>query len=253
MKILTILIAVLGLIFSFGCTGQTDEITANLGQEVELKIGQTVSVEEEQIEVKFAEVVNDSRCPSGATCIWQGEVTCILDIAYSDTIYQKTIIQPGLTQEPVKDVFEEYALYFNVYPYPALDKDINTSEYRLQLVIEKNTVLEDVKWFLTSYGEEGNLKDIIDGTEITATFNSYNNQVGGSSGCNIYGGEYQLIGNTLSISEIYYTEMACISPEGVMEQEQEFLTMLSNAESFQAEDDTLIIFCSNGLQLNFTR
>jgi len=252
MRIFAILFSILIVSLSFGCTGQVGEITANLGQEVELKIGQTVSIEEEQIKVKFIEVVNDSRCAKGAICIWQGEVTCVLDITYLNSTYQKTIIQPGLTQEPIIDVFKGYMLTFNVQPYPELGKDIKTSEYRLQLVIDKNPMLEDTKWFLRSYGEQGNLKDIIEGTEITATFNSSEGQVGGSAGCNIYGGRYQIIGSTLSISEIYFTEMACMSPEGVMEQEQEFLSMLSNAQSFQADDTTLTIFCSVGQQLYFT-
>jgi heat shock protein HslJ len=119
-------------------------------------------------------------------------------------------------------------------------------------MIEKNPMLEDIKWFLRSYGEQGNLKGIIEGTEVTATFYSSEGQVGGSAGCNIYGGRYHLIGSTLSISEIYSTEMACISPEGVMMQEQEFLTILASAQSFQADDTTLKIFCSGGQQLYFT-
>ena len=253
MKTITTLLGIFCLVLLFGCTGQAGVITADLGQEVELKIGQSAVFKEEQIEVKFTEVVADSRCPTGATCIWQGEVACILDITYLGTTYQKTIIQPGITQEPESDVFEEYSITYNVEPYPELDRDIKTSEYRMQLVIEKNNILTEVKWFLKSYGEQGNLKDIIDETEITATFSSNNNQIGGSSGCNIYGGIYLLIGNTLSISEIYYTEMACISPEGIMEQEQEYLSILSNARSFEIEDDRLTIFCSNGLQLYFTQ
>jgi heat shock protein HslJ len=49
-----------------------------------------------------------------------------------------------------------------------------------------------------------------------------------------------------------YTEMACISPEGVMEQEQEFLSLLANAQSFEADATTLTVLCSNGQQLYFT-
>jgi len=113
-------------------------------------------------------------------------------------------------------------------------------------------MLEDTKWFLSSYGEQGNLISIIDGTEITATFDSAEGRVSGSSGCNTYFGEYEVEDDKLSISEMAHTEMACLSPEGVMEQEQEYLFILSNALSFQADDTTLTIFCSSGLQLYFT-
>jgi len=168
------------------------------------------------------------------------------------SLYSKTLIQPGLLLEPSRDVFKEYSIVFNILPYPELGKDIKSNEYLLQLRIEGNVMIEDTKWFLRSYGEQGNSKNIIEGTEITATFDSIESQVGGSAGCNIYGGRYQITGSTLSISEIYFTEMACMSPEGVMEQEQEFLTLLSRAQSFQADDTTLAISCSEGQQLYFT-
>ena len=115
-----------------------------------------------------------------------------------------------------------------------------------------NYILDDTKWFLRSYGEQNNLQVIIEGTEITATFNSAKGEVSGSAGCNTYFARYEVIGTKLSISEMAFTEMACVSPEGVMEQEQEFLAILAGAQSFQADDTTLTIFCSGGQQLYFT-
>ena len=115
-----------------------------------------------------------------------------------------------------------------------------------------NSMLDDTKWFLRSYGEQNNLQAIIEGTEITATFNSAKGEVSGSAGCNTYFAGYEVRGGTLSIFGMAYTEMACMSPEGVMEQEQEFLTILAGAQSFQADDTMLTIFCSGGQQLYFT-
>lgn len=110
----------------------------------------------------------------------------------------------------------------------------------------------DTKWFLRSYGEQDNFKAIIDDSEITATFNSTEGKINGSGGCNTYFARYEAKGSRLSIFEMAFTEMACISPEGVMEQEQEFLSLLANAQSFQADVTTLTIFCSDGQQLFFT-
>ena len=115
-----------------------------------------------------------------------------------------------------------------------------------------NSVLEDTKWFLRSYGMQGNLEAIIEDTEITAIFNSAEGEVSGSSGCNRYWAGYEVKGSKLSIFEMVFTEMACVSPEGVMEQEDVFLSLLTNAQSFEADDTTLTIFCSDGQQLYFT-
>jgi heat shock protein HslJ len=112
--------------------------------------------------------------------------------------------------------------------------------------------LEDTRWCLRSYGEQSNLITIIEGTEITATFDSSKAEISGSAGCNTYFARYEIDGNKLSILEMAYTEMACQLPEGIMEQEQEFLSILANAQTFEADDTTLTIFCSGGRQLYFT-
>jgi len=133
----SLFVAVMLLVFSVGCDNQSKEIAAELGQEVELQPGQSLVIEDEPIKVKFIEVAGDSRCPTGATCIWEGEVVCILEITYLDNTYTTTITQPGLTQQKSTDVFHKYEITFHVEPYPELDKEIKADEYRLQLMIEK--------------------------------------------------------------------------------------------------------------------
>ena len=116
-----------------------------------------------------------------------------------------------------------------------------------------DSMLDDTKWFLRSYGEQNNLEAIIEDTEITATFDSAEGEVSGSGGCNTYFARYEVKGSKLSILEMAWTEMDCVSPEGVMAQEQEILSILANAQSFQADDTTLTILCSGGQQLYFTK
>ena len=112
--------------------------------------------------------------------------------------------------------------------------------------------LDDTEWFLKSYGDQDDLRAIIDGTEITATFDNVEDKLSGSAGCNTYFAQYKTKGNELLISEMAYTEMYCLSPEGVMEQEQEFLSLLEKAQSFEVDRTMLTISCSNGQQLYFT-
>lgn len=112
--------------------------------------------------------------------------------------------------------------------------------------------LEDTKWLLRSYGEQSNLRALIDGTEITAIFNSDKNEATGSAGCNTYFAKYEADSDNLFMSEMAFTEMACLSPKGIMEQEQDFLSILRNAQSFEVDYTTLTIFCSRGQQLYFT-
>lgn len=104
--------------------------------------------------------------------------------------------------------------------------------------------LEDTTWVLESYGEQGDLQPLIEGTRITAVFDSADEQVSGTAGCNSYFGDYQSNGK-LSIPVLANTEMYCLDPEGVMDQETEYLTLLGLAESYQIEDGKLQINCGD--------
>ena len=114
--------------------------------------------------------------------------------------------------------------------------------------VEENTVaIEGTTWALESYGEQGNQQAVLEGTEITATFESAEGQVKGSAGCNNYFGGYQVDKNKLSISMLAHTEMYCMEPEGVMEQETQYLRLLSAAESYEIIDGKLQIIADSQL------
>ncbi len=106
--------------------------------------------------------------------------------------------------------------------------------------------LEGNAWALESYGEPGNLKDVLTDTEITAEFVSSEGAVRGSAGCNSYSGSYEMEDSQLSVpGPIAATEMYCMEPEGAMEQEQEYLAVLQLAESYEIDGNELQIDCGS--------
>ena len=107
--------------------------------------------------------------------------------------------------------------------------------------IQGTSGLENKTWKLKSYGEEGNLQEVLVGTEITAIFDSIEDQVRGSAGANTYSGGYRIEGNKLSILELAWTEMYRLDPPGVMEQEEQYLKALKAAESYIIQNGTLKI------------
>ena len=66
-----------------------------------------------------------------------------------------------------------------------------------------SATLDDIEWFLRSYGEQNNLQDIIEGTEITATFDSSEGEVSGSAGCNTYFAGYEVRGGISSFAFLH--------------------------------------------------
>lgn len=105
--------------------------------------------------------------------------------------------------------------------------------------------LEDITWLLESYGEPESLQTVLEGTEITALFDSATGQISGSAGANNYSGAYQISKNKLSIQEIAHTEMYRLDPEGVMEQEDYYLKTLQAAESYEISVGKLQITSGN--------
>ncbi len=108
--------------------------------------------------------------------------------------------------------------------------------------------LEDVIWVLTGYGPEEEQVTPLEGTEVTATFDG--EMIAGSAGCNSYGGAYALDGQTLTISDLAQTLMAC-ADQGIMDQETAFISALISANSFTLDGDILTIQYDGGM-LRFT-
>ncbi|MGD2026731.1 MAG: META domain-containing protein [Anaerolineales bacterium] len=94
-----------------------------------------------------------------------------------------------------------------------------------------------------------NQADLLAGTRITLIFEG--NQISGSAGCNHYSASYEVSGDSIAFSPIVQTEMACMEPAGVMEQERSYLGILGAAHSFDLEDGLMTIVSKNGQTLNF--
>lgn len=128
--------SLLALFVLSGCASPV-ETSAGPGQQFSLAVGQQASITGEPLEVRFVRVISDSRCPQGATCIWQGEVSCQVEITYQGTAETMVLVQPGLTTTPSSTDFNDYHLEFNVQPYPQLGKETDKRDYRLQLTVVK--------------------------------------------------------------------------------------------------------------------
>jgi heat shock protein HslJ len=74
-------------------------------------------------------------------------------------------------------------------------------------------------------------------TTITATFED--GQVHGSVGCNTYSGSYQVTGDTIDVGPIAITEMYCMEPEGVMDQETMIVQFLQDVRTLRFVDEQL--------------
>ena len=87
----------------------------------------------------------------------------------------------------------------------------------------------------------------IEGKPVTLRFGE--TSIEGSGGCNTYGGSYMASGNSLSLEGLYWTEMACIEPAGIMDQEQAYFRALDAGASYRADRGRLEVFDEAGAQI----
>lgn len=120
-------------------SGCNSTIKASLDTEFTLSIGQSAIISNESIEIEFADITGDSRCPSDVTCIWAGEVSCEVNISQSGEQNRIILTQPGLTDTSSEYIYQGYAIDFKVSPYPESGTTIEKGDYRLTLIISKLT------------------------------------------------------------------------------------------------------------------
>ncbi len=109
--------------------------------------------------------------------------------------------------------------------------------------------LAGTAWTLGSYvAGNGTLVPALPGTEVTASFND-DGSLTGSAGCNSYGTVYHIEGANLTIEPSGSTEMYCSEPPGIMEQENRYLTLLTEVSTWRVEGDRLILSDAEGADL----
>ena len=107
--------------------------------------------------------------------------------------------------------------------------------------------LSGTAWELIALNGEPPLAD----TSITLEFSETDAM--GVAGCNQYSGPYELEGEALTFGEMVRTMMACMEPEGVMEQEDAYLAALSSVASVRQSGGQLELLDAGGsVVLTFT-
>jgi len=133
--------ALLVAAFMGACRPVPGDIVVRLNEEFSLSVGQRAGVEGEDLRVQFVDVVADSRCPKGVTCIWAGEVKCLVEVVASGSSERVELTQPGLGGGPSRQAVKGYGLSFAVDPYPEAGKQISRDDYRLRLTVRKGVQL----------------------------------------------------------------------------------------------------------------
>ena len=101
--------------------------------------------------------------------------------------------------------------------------------------------LEGTSWTLTSMNDA----PLVAGTEIMLEFEA--EHAVGNGGCNGYGGPYMVVDQDIVVlAEVNREEMACVEPEGVMEQETEYFDTLLRVVGYKMTEESLTLMDADG-------
>ncbi len=135
-RILCLTCLILIVLTGFSCR-KAVILQVHLNEEFSLSIGQRAFLAGENIELRFKEVAEDSRCPKDVTCVWAGRAICEVELRRAGSSSRVALTEPGLTDEYSRERYQEYELAFRITPYPEAGKEISTDAYRLHLIVTK--------------------------------------------------------------------------------------------------------------------
>jgi serpin B len=122
---------------------QSDDVPITVGYPVKLAIGQVASFDSADLRFRFANITEDSRCPSEVQCIWEGQVIVSLEAIRQGQNIGNFSLALGPDGELSSTNFEGYLVRLvRVEPYPVSTEPIHSADYVATLIIqdENNTI-----------------------------------------------------------------------------------------------------------------
>lgn len=142
--------ALLSLIIAaavWGCAGNAPQgeqtrkkeaLQVTLDTPFTLSFDQMASVENKKVLIEFADLTEDSRCPVDVICVWEGQVTVVLNISLN----RKEMGSLNLTSRAgheklaIADI-EGYSIKLEKVEPPKTKDEIELDEYIITLIISK--------------------------------------------------------------------------------------------------------------------
>lgn len=105
-----------------------------LDQEFSVKIGQRTEIKTEELQIKFTSVLEDSRCPKGEQCIWQGNGKIELELVRAKN--ESASVSLNTASGPSEADYQGYRIRLTALnPYPVMNQAIPQENYEATLVV----------------------------------------------------------------------------------------------------------------------
>lgn len=125
----------LGAVFFTSCD-EEETLGFEFGKVFILSYGEEAVQEGGNLKVKFADVIEDSRCPKDVVCIWQGQAKVRLTLSGTVNESIELISQSGDSALAKDTVNNLVFTLLDVTPYPVSTDSIAKEEYKIELQVD---------------------------------------------------------------------------------------------------------------------
>lgn len=129
--------------------------------------------------------------------------------------------------------------------------EMRDTQNRAMLVYNtlEQTRLPGSSWTLAEYADgSGKIVPVLEGTNVTADFGD-DGLLSGSAGCNGYSANYAIASKLITIDTVVMTEIYCMEPEGLMDQETSYLSAIGQSAAYVIVDQALGLLDEDGAVL----
>lgn len=119
-------------------TAAPSPMTQSESQTVELSVGTTVPVPGGNADITFVRVAEDSRCPTGTTCIWEGDAVAELRVAPADAAARTLQLHTNTQFAREGRAGNTTVTLERLDPHPSADAPVAAGRYRVTLRFGSN-------------------------------------------------------------------------------------------------------------------
>lgn len=125
------LITLIALLLA-ACSTDEENHTLLLDREQQVRLQEEYSLTDQNLRISI-EHVDDSRCPTGVVCIWEGEATVYLYVRTQNV--QEMVLS---TARQSRDTVQNYEIELvDVSPYPDISREIEQEDYEVTLKVRR--------------------------------------------------------------------------------------------------------------------
>jgi hypothetical protein len=137
MKFSIIKLMLILILISPVAQSRTFDKRVSLGEEFTLRPGKQVTIGDAKLKIRFVSVVEDSRCPKGVDCVWQGNAKARFELIATGK-RRASIVMLNTGVAPKERAFSGYTVKLaRISPEPKSGQKMRPREYEATLIVSK--------------------------------------------------------------------------------------------------------------------